>query len=138
MDEDGLRPKFGRTRGGVGGIGGVSRSTYPPFYPSTGSSSLGDSFSHAIDDLFSCESDGCQPLYNQINRFVNQLQRRFRQYRQDLGNLGERGANSRAGHREKIWNVQTKLRKLLSTAESKGCLKYRKDAWHWATRPIAY
>jgi sugar-specific transcriptional regulator TrmB len=76
--------------------------------------------------------------FNQIDRLVNQLQRRFRQYRQDLGNLGERGRNSRAGHREKIWNVQKRLRDLLHSAESGGCIAYRKDAWHWATRPIAY
>ena len=141
IDENGLFGKGGvrarPRRSGFGSFGGWG-GAYPPYYPSTNSSSLGQSISNALENIFNCESDGCQPLYNQIDRFTNQLQRRFRQYRQNLGNLGESGKNSRQGHRKKIWDIQKRLRDLLNTANKQGCTNYRKDAWHWATRPIAY
>jgi RHS repeat-associated protein len=139
VDPSGLRGLGIRVRSGT--ITGGSRGNYPPFFPSnSSSSSIGNSISNAITNFFDCDKkkNDCNELYYQINRYVNQLQRRFRQYRTDLGNLGEYGKNSRQGHRERIRNVQAHLRNLLSTANKKGCINYRQDAWHWATRPIAY
>jgi len=99
---------------------------------------LGNAVADAVNDICHNNRNDCEKLYYEIDRYVNQLQRRFRQYRTNLGNLGESGTNSRQGHRDKIKNIEQYLRKKLAEANTKGCILYRKDAWHWATRPIAY
>ncbi|WP_157265855.1 RHS repeat-associated core domain-containing protein [Thiobacillus thioparus] len=81
-----------------------------------------------------CErSDDCEKLYADIDRLVNQLQRRNRQLRENRGDLPITGPNSIEGHRQKFRDRQAELRDKLNQANAKGCVNYRPDAWNWAT-----
>ena len=86
----------------------------------------------------SCGTEDCTSLYNQISAVVSELEDRRLEYHLDAGGLPETGRMSRAGHRQQFRDKQTMLRRLLTTANSRGCTNYRPDAWHWATRPIAF
>ena len=86
----------------------------------------------------SCGTEDCTSLYNQISAVVSELEDRRLEYHLDAGGLPETGKMSRAGHRQQFRDKQTMLRRLLTTANSRGCTNYRPDAWHWATRPIAF
>jgi RHS repeat-associated protein len=57
IDDDGLIRRGGGTRNGGFGSFGSRGGSYPPFFPSSSSSSLGDSISDAWNNLFSCDSD---------------------------------------------------------------------------------
>jgi RHS repeat-associated protein len=81
-----------------------------------------------------CEEDECPPLYAQIDQVVQQLQRRNAQLIEDRLNLPLTGPNSIRGHQHQFRGRQTNLRNLLNQANSKGCTKYRSDAWYWATK----
>jgi len=75
------------------------------------------------------DDNDCEALYQKINIAVNGLQRRDRQIRENRGGIDP------ATHQMQFQQRQTNLRKLLNTANSKGCLNYRADAWGWATMP---
>jgi RHS repeat-associated protein len=85
-----------------------------------------------------CTGDPCQQIYEEIDRLVNQLQRRYRQLREDKGDLPMTGLGSIEGHRGKYRDRQSELRDKLNEANSRGCLGYRQDAWAWATGKPPY
>jgi RHS repeat-associated protein len=82
-----------------------------------------------------CTPEDCESLYLDIDRRVNALQRRYRQIRENRGNLPTTGPNSVSGHQEKFRNRQSELRERLNQANARGCTAYRMDAWEWATMP---
>jgi RHS repeat-associated protein len=80
------------------------------------------------------QPNDCESLYREIDRLVNQLQRRDRQIRENKGSLSATGPNSVDSHQGKFEDRQRELRKRLNAANSRGCTAYRNDAWYWATR----
>jgi RHS repeat-associated protein len=87
----------------------------------------------AIQQL--CGPEDCESLYADIDRRVNALQRRYRQIRENKGNLPATGPNSVSGHQQKFRDRQLELRGRLNEANTKGCTSYRTDALEWATVP---
>lgn len=85
-----------------------------------------------------CDEDDCNKLYAEIDRLVNQLQRRYRQLRENRRELPKTGPNSIEGHKTKFRNRQEELRDKLNQANANGCLAYRQDAWTWATMQAPY
>jgi RHS repeat-associated protein len=75
----------------------------------------------------------CQPLYDKINKVVNELQSRETKLKWPTLSLPPTGKMSVAGHVQQFKNKQDQLRSLLNEANSKGCLAYRSDAWTYAT-----
>ncbi|MCG7984203.1 MAG: hypothetical protein JAY90_15810, partial [Candidatus Thiodiazotropha lotti] len=103
----------------AGAIVGVGAAIYPP---AVGAGS--DQLPKQCDD-----EDDCELIYRQIDIAVNGLQRRYRQIRENRGNIDP------TTHQEQFKGRQVHLRKLLYKATTMGCFNYRSDAWRWATRP---
>ncbi|HEU0097572.1 MAG TPA: RHS repeat-associated core domain-containing protein [Allosphingosinicella sp.] len=82
-----------------------------------------------------CPED-CQPLYEQINSAVRELQRRNAELIENRLNLPPTGRMSVGGHQHQMAGVQNRLRRLLNVANTRGCTGYRSDAWFWASKPI--
>ncbi len=81
-----------------------------------------------------CHDNECERLYREIDRLVNQLERRHRQIRENKGGLPFTGPDSVGGHQQKFRDRQRELRDVLNRANAKMCLNYHRDAWYWATR----
>ena len=89
-----------------------------------------------------CKNDDndCQSLYDQIDKLVNLLKKRYWDMREDkivLFNTKPSGTMSWAGHQQQFVQRQKALRRLLEEADAKGCKGYDPDAWKWATKPSA-
>ena len=103
----------------VAGIAGIAAMAYP--------SPVGTGSDQPPKQ---CEDDSkCQELYKRIDIAVNGIQRRYRQIRENMGNIDP------TTHQDQLEQRQVNLRKLLLEANTKGCLNYRSDAWDWASTP---
>jgi RHS repeat-associated protein len=69
--------------------------------------------------------DPCQPIYDKINRAMEQLKTRSRELKEDKLNLPAEGPFSVANHREKFQEWQRNLRKSLHEANESNCSRPR-------------
>lgn len=81
-----------------------------------------------------CPDNDCFKLYEQINRVLNELKKRYSDIILDSRGLPPTGPLSVNGHKQQFNNKQVRLRNLLNEANAKGCTRYAEDAWDWATR----
>ena len=141
----GARASGGRAGAGrvVGSRSTTSTSTPVPAVPpiilnndNTESESSDIENDTATDASDAEENDQCQELYARINSRVNLLKKRYWELLEDkldLYNTRPTGSMSWEGHRQQFQGVQRGLRRLLEEADTKGCVNYHPEAWHWAS-----
>jgi RHS repeat-associated protein len=133
IDPEGLKGKYttrGRQVGGAfGGVvgGAVARSAGGVRVGQVIGGAAGAAVGSALDWCFD-DDDQCKPIYNEIVREIEIIERRKREYAADASGLPEAGKNSRSGHSQTITQRINRLRKLVRQAVSKGCLNYDRRA----------
>ena len=73
------------------------------------------------------ECDDCEEIYKAIDVAVNGLERRWLQIRENKDGIDPKA------HQIQFEQRQKNLRRLLNDENTKGCIRYKADAWDWAT-----
>lgn len=90
-----------------------------------------------------CPPDPCGDLLQEILEFIEEIQRRYWDLRNDIGNLPETppaephpryGTRSKQGERHQFNGRQQGLRNRLNEFQENGCGPPPAVAWDWATR----
>lgn len=85
-------------------------------------------------------ADDCQPFYNNVTFWLQDVKDRYWALKVDKYNLFQtkpEGRMSWAGHIQQFRQSQGNLRRALLAAEAKGCMAFASpsSAWRWATMP---